>query len=66
MSIEILREFQAYGYFFFIAFLAVMFYSYIYHLYSSQRKNKRDYEKYAQLALHDNINDVVVEERRAS
>lgn len=52
---------QAYAYFFFTAFLVVVLYAYIYHLYSSQRKGKRDYEKYGNIALHDEINDQPIE-----
>jgi cytochrome c oxidase cbb3-type subunit 4 len=52
---------QAYAYFFFIAFLVVILYAYIYHLYSSQKKGKRDYEKYSNIALHDEITDHPVE-----
>jgi cytochrome c oxidase cbb3-type subunit 4 len=52
---------QAYAYFFFIAFLVVILYAYIYHLYSSQKKGKRDYEKYSNIALHDEITDQPVE-----
>lgn len=52
---------QAYAYFFFVAFLVVVLYSYIYHLYSAQKKGTRDYEKYSNLALHDEITDQPVE-----
>lgn len=53
---------QAYGYFFFTAFLVVVLYAYIYHLYSSQKKGTRDYEKYGNIALHDDITDSPIEE----
>ncbi len=52
---------QAYAYFFFTAFLVVVLYAYIYHLYSSQRKGKRDYEKYGNIALNDEITDQPIE-----
>ncbi|MGI0405846.1 cytochrome c oxidase, cbb3-type, CcoQ subunit [Helicobacter himalayensis] len=39
----------------------VFLYGYIYHLYSSQKKGKRDYEKYADLALKDDLNDALIE-----
>lgn len=52
---------QAYAYFFFVAFLVVVLYAYIYHLYSAQKKGTRDYEKYSNLALHDEITDQPVE-----
>lgn len=53
---------QAYGYFFFTAFLVAVLYGYIYHLYSSQKKGVRDYEKYGNLALNDEITDQPIEE----
>jgi cytochrome c oxidase cbb3-type subunit 4 len=59
---ETIRELQAYGYFFFTVFLAVGLYSYIYHLYKAERTGTRNYEKYANIALNDNIDDTPVEE----
>jgi len=53
---------QAYAYFGFTAFLVVVLYSYIYHLYSAQKKGKRDYEKYGNIALNDEITDQPVED----
>ena len=53
---------QAYAYFFVTAFLVVVLYAYIYHLYSSQWKGKRDYEKYGNIALNDEVDDKPVEE----
>ncbi|WP_298690792.1 cytochrome c oxidase, cbb3-type, CcoQ subunit [uncultured Sulfuricurvum sp.] len=52
---------QAYAYFFFTVFLVVVLYAYIYHLYSAQKKGKRDYEKYGNIALHDEITDQPIE-----
>lgn len=46
--------------------LVAFLYRYIYHLYSSQRKGIRDYEKYANLALYDNLDDELVEPRKKS
>ena len=57
-----IAELQAYGYFFLIAFLVFVLYGYIYHLYSSERKGERDYEKYSNIALNDEITDKPVEE----
>jgi cytochrome c oxidase cbb3-type subunit 4 len=53
---------QAYAYFFFTAFLVLVLYAYIYHLYSSEKKGKRDYEKYGNIALDDELTDKPVEE----
>jgi cytochrome c oxidase cbb3-type subunit 4 len=52
---------QAYAYFFFTAFLVLVLYAYIYHLYSSEKKGERDYEKYGNIALDDEITDKPVE-----
>lgn len=57
-----IATFQAYGYFFLTAFLVVVLYGYIYHLYSAERKGTRDYEKYGNIALHDDITDQPIEE----
>ena len=44
--------------------LVAFLYRYVYHLYSSQAKGKKDYEKYAKLALNDNLDDEPVEPRK--
>jgi cytochrome c oxidase cbb3-type subunit IV len=54
-------QIQAYAYFGFTAFLVLVLYGYIYHLYSSEKKGTRDYEKYANIALDDEITDKPVE-----
>ena len=58
-----LGEFQAYGFFALTAFLVVMLYGYIYHLYNSEKKGTRDYEKYGNMALHDEITDELIEKK---
>ncbi len=57
-----IAQIQAYAYFFFTAAMVLVLYSYIYHLYSSKKKGKRDYEKYSNIALNDEITDKPVEE----
>lgn len=44
--------------------LVAFLYGYVYHLYSSQHKGVKDYEKYANLALHDNLDDELIEPRK--
>lgn len=56
-----LREVQGYLYFFFIIFLTVILYGYIVHLYRSEKKGKRDYEKYGKMALDDELHSSPVE-----
>lgn len=55
------NTFSAYGYFFLTLFLVIVLYSYIYHLYSSEKKGTRNYEKYGDIALNDEITDTPVE-----
>jgi cytochrome c oxidase cbb3-type subunit 4 len=59
---EEIRTIQGYAYFFFMLFLVVLLYGYIIHLYRSEKKGERDYEKYANLATHDDLNSTPVEE----
>lgn len=56
------NTFSAYGYFFLTLFLVVVLYSYIYHLYKSEKQGKRDYEKYGDMALNDEVSDNPVED----
>jgi cytochrome c oxidase cbb3-type subunit 4 len=59
--VENIRELQAYGYFFFTVFLVVILYAYILHLYRAEKKGTRNYEKYGDLALNDELHDTPVE-----
>jgi cytochrome c oxidase cbb3-type subunit 4 len=52
---------QGYAFFFFTIFLVVILYGYILHLYRSEKKGERDYEKYGKLALDDELGDRPVE-----
>lgn len=56
-----IRELQAYANFFFTIFLVFLLYGYIVHLYRSEKKGERDYEKYGNIALNDEITDAPVE-----
>lgn len=59
---EAIRELQAYGYLLMVVFLTIGLYAYIHHLYKTQRSGERDYEKYSNLALDDDITSSPVEE----
>ncbi|MPA92770.1 cytochrome c oxidase, cbb3-type, CcoQ subunit, partial [Campylobacter coli] len=37
-----------------------------YHLYRAEKKGERNYEKYANLALSDDIDDSVLESKRSA
>lgn len=63
MEYETIRIIQGYAYWFITLLLVVLLYGYIYHLYKSQKSGKIDYEKYARLALDDDLNDTLVEKR---
>ena len=56
-----LTEMQGYAYFFLTVFLVVILYGYILHLYRSEKKGIRDYEKYGKMALNDELSDAPVE-----
>ncbi|QKG30059.1 MULTISPECIES: cytochrome c oxidase, cbb3-type, CcoQ subunit [unclassified Campylobacter] len=61
MDVQALREIQGYGFFFFTVFLVVVLYSYCYHLYKSERTGRRNYEKYSNLVLKDDLSDEILE-----
>ena len=53
---------QGYAFFFFTILLVVILYGYILHLYRSEKKGERDYEKYGKMVLDDELHDRPVEE----
>ena len=61
-----LRNLQGYASFFMSAFLVIMLYWYIIHLYRSEKKGERDYEKYGNIALDDEVTSTPVEDKPAS
>ena len=56
------RELQGYSSFFMSLFLVVMLYGYIIYLYRSEKKGERDFEKYGNIALDDEITSTPVED----
>ena len=60
-----LRNLQGYASFFMTIFLVIMLYGYIIHLYRSEKKGERDYEKYGRIALDDEIDSTPVEDKPA-
>ncbi|UFH59456.1 cytochrome c oxidase, cbb3-type, CcoQ subunit [Sulfurovum mangrovi] len=58
-----LRELQGYASFFMTIFLVIMLYGYIIHLYRSEKKGEKDYEKYGNIALDDEIDSRPVDEK---
>ena len=61
MEMETIRELQAYGYAFGSVVFAIIFYAYVYQMYTSKKKGGKDYEKYSNMALNDSISDSPVE-----
>ncbi|QQF52900.1 cytochrome c oxidase, cbb3-type, CcoQ subunit [Campylobacter fetus subsp. venerealis] len=61
MSVEIIRELQAYGYFVLLVAMVVLLYGYWFHLKKSEKSGRRDYEKYSNLALKDELRDDILE-----
>lgn len=58
--------FQGYGFFLLVMFLSIVLYAYLYHLYKVEKMGERNYEKYANLALNDDIDDSVLENKRSA
>ena len=66
MSMDTIRELQAYGYTFAVVFLSIILYSYLFHLYRAEKKGTRNYEKYGNIPLQDNLDDTLIEPRSPS
>ncbi|CAG9468002.1 cytochrome c oxidase, cbb3-type, CcoQ subunit [Campylobacter upsaliensis] len=58
--------FQGYGFFSLVVFLVVVLYAYWFHLYRSEKRGERNYEKYADLALNDELDDRILENKRSA
>ena len=56
-----IRNLQGYASFFMTIFLVIVLYGYIIHLYRSEKKGERDYEKYGNIALDDEIDSTPIE-----
>lgn len=61
-----ISEIQGYASFFMTIFLVIVLYWYIVHLYKSEKKGERDYEKYGDIALDDEVTSNPVEDKPAS
>jgi len=61
-----ISEMQGYASIFMTIFLVIMLYGYIVYLYRSEKKGERDYEKYGNIALDDEITSTPVEDKPAS
>ena len=61
MDIQTLYQYQIYAYLLLAGVMAVVFYYYIYYIYSSEKKGINNYEKYANIALDDELTSTPVE-----
>jgi len=61
-----IRDIQGYASFFMTMVLVIVLYWYIFHLYRSEKKGERDYEKYGNIALDDSITSTPIESKKAS
>ncbi len=59
-----LGELSAYGYFILTVSLSLLFMGYVYHLYTAQKKGTKDYEKFGDIAVHDELTDELIEEKK--
>ncbi len=57
---------QGIAFFALTVLLTVILYGYILHLYRSEKKGERDYEKYGRIAIDDELTDRPVEEKPGS
>jgi cytochrome c oxidase cbb3-type subunit 4 len=56
-----IRDLQGYANFFMTIFLVIVLYGYIIHLYRSEKKGEKDYEKYGNIALDDEVDSTPIE-----
>ena len=61
MELETIQTLQAYGYVIATGICVFLLYGYIFHLYSSEKKGTRNYEKYANIALDDELTSTPLE-----
>ena len=61
LELETAYTIQAYAYVIMTGICVFLLYGYIHHLYSSEKKGTRDYEKYANIALDDELDSTPIE-----
>jgi len=60
-----IAELQAYAYLIGTVIAVIVLYGYIVYLYKSEKSGEKDYEKYGQLALDDNIDSKPLVENKS-
>ena len=61
MELDTIHSIQAYGYTIGVTVCAIIFYSYIYYIYNNEKKGIKDYEKYSNIALDDELDSAPLE-----
>ena len=61
MDAQTLRDIQGYGAFIFLAVLAELHYGYYFNLSRTEKSGRRNYERYSDLALKDDIDEEILE-----
>ena len=64
MDQETLLTFQGYAKFFLLFAVFIIFYSYAWSIYKRQKSGERDFEKYSDLVLDDNVEADPLENRK--
>ena len=64
MEHETLMTIQGYAKFILLTIVFIIFYSYAYSIYKRDKKGERDFEKYSNLVLDDNIESKPLEKRK--
>ena len=66
MEYETLMTIQAYAKFGLLTLTFIVFYSYAYSIYKRDKSGERDFEKYSDLVLNDNIDVAPLEKREVN
>lgn len=61
LDIDTIRTLQAYGYAFAVTILSFVLYAYWFHLKKSEKTGRRNYEKYGNLVIDDELTDEIIE-----
>ena len=65
MDVETLTVIREWAYVIFTALMVILLYSYIYYLYNSEKKGENDFEKFANIALDDDIDSTPIQSTSA-
>jgi len=61
VDFETIKIIQGYAYWFLTIVLVIALYSYIIHMYRSEKRGEKDYEKYGRLALDDELTQAPID-----